>query len=265
VAVKKNNFATGPHGTAVTLTNSDDVPGNDAFGQGVKSTGCTANYYSTATLDRPTAQYVMEVICPSGGGTVYMGWDSVTWPAGSSSNQIWARFYARIPVRPVTSTGYTDMAQFLAFDETNGVPFSYLHVAIASAASGEMFATNGTSSVTGSIPVVQGQWFRVEVRAQFSTTSTGNGALRYYEQADAPLTDYTEEITWTGWDEPGASVVDQAIFGYFAGATLASGITMYMSGIELNTVDWPGPAPFRPGKGVPGILSSPVAIHSDVR
>lgn len=261
---KKNNFATGPHGTGITAANSDDVPGNDSLTGGNLSVGATKTYYDASLLDRNTAQFVMKASVPAGLGSANVGWDDVAW--GTSSNQVWTRFYCYLPALPI-ATQRTSLVQIWSFDDINGVYFVNFNMGVATDSANELFVWESdpaTQIVLGSNPVATNQWVRFEIRAQFSTTSTANGELLYFEQADAPLTDYTDSITWSGWDDNGANA-NQALFGYTTPASSAGAVTIYYSGLEINSTGWIGPAPFRAGKGVPGILTSPVAIHTDVR
>jgi hypothetical protein len=73
--------------------------------------------------------------------------------------------------------------------------------------------------------------------------------------------DYTETLIQTGKNY-GASTGSSFRLG--CANPLSNQTATTHSGWGMSTTDWLGPLPFRPGKGVPGIMSSPIAVHTDV-
>ena len=123
---------------------------------------------------------------------------------------------------------------------------------------GKVYMGNGpmttTVNTTNSMPL--NDWARIEVRMKFSLT-TGNADLKLFLDPDDDTP--TETISFSGVNSGTANATN-----YYTGSpfSVPNKPTTYFSGLELNDVGWPGPAPFRPGKGVPGILCNPVAIHT---
>lgn len=246
MTVLRNNFDTGPDGTSITVANSDDVPGNDAFDLvGGTGTGVVRQY--SATFSRPTAEFTAHLTTGSTAGAPNVGWTS----SMGSQSQIWFREYVYLSSYPPVY----DMVVFVC-DNT----VVYNAIIVIRATTGVLSVSNSPQSVTSpfSTPTPLGAWFRLEGRFQFSAT-TGNWELRLFDEADSDTP--IETKTATNWNL-GANSSTEFAFGY-AINSVANLPDLYLSGLELNNTDWPGPAPFRAGKGVPGILSTPMAVHGD--
>jgi hypothetical protein len=241
-----NNFDGGPDGTTLTAANSGQF-GNDPFDT-VAKTGTNTILRYSAAQGRPTAQFAMEASTGAASGTAYEYWAA---SAGNQS-QVWTRVY----MYWTAWSPLTTQIVFYCESVAGGGPCFYVFV---EASTGKLMMCNaaGSPRVKTTSGVILNSWFRVELRVQFSAT-TGNGELRYYEDADSDTE--TESVSFTGANLA-ASTADYYIYGY-AGAS-SNLPTMYLSGIELNNTGFPGPAPFRPGKGVPGVLTNPIAVHTD--
>jgi hypothetical protein len=244
MALYRNNFSSGPDGTTITVGNSG-AGDDDAFTACYKIGANTILAYDRAP-DRPTAEFVMEASTGAATGQAIVDWSSL------ALSQIYVRMYVYFTVLP---SAFNSPVIFACESTTS----TQLVVAVNSAAGNEIFAEEslGTHDVVSTGGITAGRWFRLEMRFQFSTT-TGNGEIRWYDDADSDTP--TETLTFTNWNL-GASTVTTAYFGYFVSHPNVAALRL--SGLELNSTGWPGPAPFRPGKGVPGILSNPIAIHTD--
>lgn len=235
-----NNFEGGPDGTDISVANSNQTNTQNAFDSVSVNSG-TLQYQKR--LDRPTAEYVMHA---STGGSANE--EAVTWSTsmGAKSN-IWFRVYVYYDVGTVWP------GSLVIFRALSGAtPCFWVGVG-----SGSLFITDGSTAngVYSALPVQLGTWFRIECRVQFSAT-VGNADLMYFTDADSDTP--ADIVSCTNYNL-GAPTADTFRFGYaFAASTLPN---VYMSGLELNDIDYPGPAPFRAGKGVPGILTNPIAIH----
>lgn len=254
MTILTNNFSTGPDGTDITTANSGGS-GDDAFDtyNNPASSDTILKFKDASGLDRPTAEYVMRVGSGVSSGTMYVAWST----SMGAQSQFWIREYFYFTTLPnnATSPGF-----FTSFKLPSTIGAS-LGILSSGGSAGCLFTENnpGTLFANASTPIVAGTWCRVEARFQQSTT-TGNGEIRYYAEADASVDDYTETFSFSNWNL-GASTVDFFLFGYYPGD---SGLEdMFVSGLALSDEDWVGPAPFRPGKGVPGILTNPVAVHTD--
>lgn len=256
MTVLRNNYSTGPDGTDITNLNSgtgeDDA--FDTYNNG-PSADTIYQFKSADGLDRPTAEFVAKHESGVSNGAMYGAW---TTSMGAQS-QIWLRCYGYFSALPDNFNSpffFNCYNQGLAkFGASIGI--------LSSDGTGKMFTEDpgGTVYVATSMPIIAGAWWRAEARFQHSVT-TGNGEVRYYEDADADSDEPTDVISFSNWNL-GAATMDMFLFGYYPGQ--AGLETMYLSGVAISNEDWIGPAPFRPGKGVPGILSTPVAITDDAR
>jgi hypothetical protein len=249
VTTLRNNFDGGPDGTAITAANSDDVPGNDAF-QVVSPTGSGSmlHYTDAVALGRGTAEYVMEISTSTTANDNAVIWST----AMGTQTQVWWREYVYLTAFPGGATRMT------IFESDNGAVYTG-HCEIGTV-SGKLYILNGarTSSqiTTNSLPI--NEWVRVEGRYLYSTT-VGSAELNLYLDPDSDTPD--ETISGSGWNMGAANSNSFAFGSAFA---VANKPTTYFSGLELNNTGWPGPAPFKV-RGVPGILTNPIAVHSDTR
>jgi hypothetical protein len=169
-----------------------------------------------------------------------------------AQGQIWTRFYGYYDASPNISTSPV-LFGIIGGGGTYGCLYLGLLVT-----TGQLYYTDSLRTVsipvtTNAIPVQN--WFRVELRAEFSAT-TGNADIRYYEDAD---TEDATDVLSVSSQNLGGPTADQFLYGYsFKVANLTD---LYLSNLELNNTGWPGPAPYKV-KGVPGIQPSPVAIHN---
>lgn len=250
----RNNFDTGPAGTTITAVNSGTVAGNDAFNVvSPTGSGTILRYTDAGSMGRGTATYVMET--KTGATATDNG---VLWSTSmGSQSQIWWREYIRPTALPASS-GATSMP---IFECDNGSV--YMVVVHYEASSGRLEFNDdpGVAPVsiltTNSLPL--NEWCRVECRIQFSTT-TGNFELRLYLDPDSDTP--TETISGSNLNLHAATANS---FAFGSPFSVANKPTTYYSGLELNNTGWPGPAPFRLGKGFPMMnLSNPIAIHQNV-
>lgn len=248
MTVLRNNFDGGPDGTTITVSNSGQEPGSDAFNV-VSSAGSQVvlQYASAAALGRPSAEYVMRAGTGTTAGQPYVSW---TTSIGSQT-QIWLRTYMYYSVLPNNAN-----SPVLFWAGNSGVDCSF--IGINSAGAKNLFITDNTTAnyAMTSGGITAARWFRVEARIQFST-STGNAELRWYDNADSDTP--TETISFSNFNL-GASSANMFEFGYvYADTSLEDA---YWSGLELNNTGWPGPAPFI-AKGIPGIQPRAIAPHTD--
>ena len=255
MTVLRNNFSAGPDGTKMTIANSgaNDDDAFDTMNNGSSPTICA--FYDAAVLGRSTAEFVLKV---STGSTVFA--PEAIWTSASLGvqTQIYTRVYIMFPVLPTSTTSPIVFFQALtgggsAFCSYIGLDKSTYQIYMT-----DKFDPGVGFKVQTSGAITAGQWFRIEARQQYSTT-TGNAELRWFNDPDTDVP--TETLSFTNQNLGGANT-DTWTFGY--GWSKANWQAMYMSGLELNNTDWPGPAPFRPGKGIPGILTNQTAIHTDV-
>jgi hypothetical protein len=248
----RNNFSTGPDGTNLTTANSGAVPGNDAF-NAISSigSGTILKYASAATLERPTAEFVLKTATGSTSDDNTVLWST----AMGNQAQIWLRQYLYLTEVPDDAQpGANDMAIFVC--DNGSVYCAKIYIG---STSGKLWLWNGpdTASAAMTNALTLNQWVRIECRMQFSST-TGNIDLKLFLEADAE--NPTETVSVTNWNL-GASAASNFYFG--SGFAEPNKPITYYSGLELNNVGWPGPAPFRLGRGMPnGMMTNSVAIHT---
>lgn len=240
----RNNFSGGPHGTVLTAGNSGQA-GDDPFDLvSTQGTGCVLQFKGAGALDRGTAEFVLN--CSSNSTAAAEG---VLWSTSmGTQTQVWMRQYMRMDSVPNTGSPMS------IFECDNGV--SYTGLIDIQPSTNVLKIWNGptTVSATTSNGIVDGQWFRVEARFQYSTT-VGQGELRLFLEPDSDTP--TETVSFTGANS-GAANSNSFAFGYPFVSTFMPSV--YVSGIELNNTGWPGPAPFKI-KSVPGIQPNAIAIH----
>jgi hypothetical protein len=251
-----NNFEGGPDGTTLTVANSDQSGTQDAFDALDSSgTGNVLKFMSAVNLARPTAEYVLHIAT---GSTINV-YPDVRWEASmGAQSQIWTRFYVYLTS---VSANVRDLNLFSAWTSatSNGVG-----VYIQNSGSPLSFAIlNFKTSAISYMPTVitAGTWHRVEFRATMSAT-VGSADLTYYSGDNVDTTTPTDTVSITGQNF-GASTANRFALGP-DWSYQANTPDTYLSSWELNNTGYPGPAPFRAGKGVPGVLTNPMAIHSDI-
>jgi hypothetical protein len=254
MTVLYNNLTTGPDGTNITNTNSG-LNDDDLFDtyNNPGTSGRILQYKSADGLNRPTAEFVMRAETAGTSGAQYVGY---TTSFGTQS-QYWVRFYAYFTVLPDNFLSPSLFESLLI----SGVSYRANLGVLTTGGARKLFTEtpSGSTYIATTNNIVQGAWFRVEARFQLSTT-TGNGEVRYYEDADSDIP--TETLSFSSWNL-GGSTADMYMWGYpRADVNLE---TLYMSGLAISNEDWLGPAPYRAGKGVPGILSTPIAVSDDAR
>jgi hypothetical protein len=245
MTVLRNNFDGGPDGTSITVANSGQVPGNDAF-NGVSADVSNNTIQYTAATDRPTAEYTGQFSSTS--PAVHAG---VVWSTSmGSQSQVWYRQYVKWMVLPTTSSPSL-------FTSDNGTV--YCGIVALNNDDDKIMVVNSTETVSSSFSssISLDTWYRIECRFQFSST-TGNWEARLYAGDDVDTDSPTETISASNWNL-GASSANNFGFGYVR--SFAGQPDMRLSGLALSNEGWIGPAPFRAGKGVPGILTNPVAQH----
>lgn len=258
----RNNFDGGTTGTVITTSNSG-ASGGDAFDYVQKSSSTSTLAYADSGalgLNRGTTEFVMS----EGTGSVASCTNFVGWrTAFGTQSQYWARFYLYFSNIVTNSTHDTNLfSSYL----TSGLPGVSVFLSTDAALPYQLYIWNGYSSTYTQMTTVMvpSTWYRVEFRATLSTT-VGTSDLYLYAGADADTPVVTEHVVLNSQNFGTATVNTVTIgqdYGYSVGQ--ANTPVIYYSNFEVNTTGYPGPAPFRPGKGCPGILSSPVAIHSDV-
>lgn len=253
MVVLRNNFTLGPDGADIRLIAGGEDDPFDVWNDSATQAATILKFKSAEGLARPTAEYVMRCATGAVGNyNTYVGW----YTSFGVQTQFWTRFYCRFPTLPDNTLS---PLMFQALDVSTGNYRCDIGCYRAGGAH-KLFSENaaGTLHVETVSDIIEDAWFRVEARFQVSTT-TGNGEVRYYEEADADLLDYTEALTFSNWNLGGADA------SYFIlGSTVpdANVEDVYFSGFALSTEGWIGPEPFRPGKGSPGILTNATAIHT---
>jgi hypothetical protein len=253
MTVLRNNFDGGPHGTVITTANSAQG-GDDFDAVSVQGGGGAIFQYKSATLlgvDRPTAEFVLH--CYNGATAAQ---EAVQWSTSmGTQTQIWWRLYCyfeTLPPGPLNPT---------IFECDNGAAFTgSLDIQAAVGEVGTLKLWNGPGTVsdfsTNVMPT--DQWVRLEGRYQYGTGTSGSADVRIFLEADSETPTETLSISACNM---GAVSSTTWTWGYpFSRANQPN---LYLSGCELNNEGWPGPAAYRPGKGVPGLLSTPIAVHTD--
>lgn len=255
MTVLRNNFDGGTAGVTITVANS--APGGDPF-DSVSSTGTGAVVRFVSATDRPTAEYVMET---STGATATT--PSVVWSTSmGAQGTIYTRWYAKFTVIP--TSGNNDNVMFMVWSGAThccSIWMTNLDHTLDSAVMGQVtiLTSPGSTSLPMTTVIAAGLWHRFEFKATMSA-STGVGELRLYAYPDTDSDTPTETLSVTGQNFGAASANS---FRLGCANPLSSQTPTIHSGWELNNTGWPGALPFRPGKGVPGILSTPVAVHTD--
>lgn len=241
-----NNLDAGPHGTTVTVANSNDN-GGDAF-DSVDSAGATTVLAYSSTPARATAEYVMKT---SVGATAAM--PHVTWSTSAGTqSQVYLRLYAQLGTMTASNAP-------LFMSMLNGSICASIE--IAGTATPKMWVAGLSSFSAGTVTIPIGVWFRVEARFAFGNTTTpGTADARFYLDADSDV--ISETLTFPSFDSRNTTA-NQFHFG--PSQALANYPITYHSGVALSTDGWIGPAPRRLGTGAPaGNLSTPTAVHDSL-
>lgn len=251
-----NNFEGGPDGTTVTVANSDQAGTEDAFDVVDSSgTGNVLKFKSAATLNRPTAEYVLRIAT---GSTINV-YPDVRWETSmGAQSQIWTRFYLYLTS---VSSNLRDLNLFSAWTSatTNGVAVYVQNSGTPSPLA--IFNYKAGVSTFMATPITAGAWHRVEFRVTMSTT-IGSADLTYYSGDNVDTMTPTETLSLAGQNF-GASTANRFALGPDV-SYQANTPDTYLSNWELNNTDYPGPAPFRQGLGYPtGNLTNSVAPICD--
>jgi hypothetical protein len=251
MTLNNNNFNGGPDGTTISSSNSGQY-GDTPF-IGAAATGGVLQFTSSALLNRPTAEFVALFSTNSSGSPVYFYW-------ALTATQVWMRVYILFTSVPTTAT--VDPCLFTMRSAT----VIRLGVYLRTSTSPNTFylKNQNTGLVTdmGPLTISTNKWCRLEFRGLLSTT-VGSADLRYYGDDDVDTNNITASCSQTGQNYNSTSATNMMI-GEISGAT-PNIPSMYYSNWQVNTTDWPGPAPFRQGLGAPsGNLTNPIAIHSAV-
>lgn len=245
----RNNMEGGPPNTVVTTANSNQFGDNpwDAVNSTGANTDLRFAHSDAFGLNRPSAEYTLLTQSDTV-GTPYTAWNI----AMGDRAEFWARFYIYLPSISV-NPGNRALFSVYSFDtlcmsvwlKTSAAPFV---LQIRDSAS---LITSMTTALVG------GEWNRIEVRALIS----GTADLRLYKGDAADSSVATESIAQTGANYGPEAYFEEWRFGQHV-TTGNSIMTVYTSSMELNNSGWPGPAPFRAGKGCPGVLTNAIAPHS---
>lgn len=256
MTVLTNNFSGGPDGTTISTSNSGQF-GDDAFDAvDATGTGQVTKFASVgaANLNRPTAEYALQVSTGSTVNSPYVEWST----SMGSQAQIWTRFYFYLV--SLNNTSLHDLDLFSI--STSGGGTDQVSFRIRTTTTPYLFQisndNSGTLSTLGSTPVVTGEWARIEFRSTIN--SSGSADLYYYGGANVDTTTYTDSVSQASQNY---GVLSAATFRLgHSNSNLANIPTIYFSNWELNNTGYPGPAPFRQGLGTPsGNLTNPIAIH----
>lgn len=249
-----NNFAGGPDGTTLTTGNTGQSSDNGFDSVDSAGTGTICQFVNVGAnnLARPTAEFVLGM---STGSTATS--PGVTWSTFGSIAQIWTRFYVYF-TNPVSNV----VDQCLLEVDTTGGPCCSLWLRVSGTPICFQLSdsTRGNTINMGSQAVQTGAWTRIEFFADMgATTST----LNYYSGANTDTTTITHSITQSPGNYGATGTCNSITLGQGANSQ-ANTPTTYFSNWQVNNTGYPGPAPFRAGAGCPGILTNPIAIHSDI-
>jgi hypothetical protein len=254
VTVLRNNFDGGPDGTVITTANSGQVPGNDAFDfVQPQGSGMSMQFASAAALGRATAEYVMNIATAATSGQLNVIWST----SMGSQTQVWWRYYMYLVALPTATANNPTI-----FEMDNGA--AYGGVLLINKATNSLRVVTGSGATstfaTGAVALSAGRWYRIEGRYQAGTGTSGSCDVRLFDEPDDDTP--AETISLSGVNM-GTTSANSFTFGWIFNDVNYP--HMYMSGLELNNTDWPGPAPPRLGKGTPaGNLTNPVAIHQSL-
>ena len=249
-----NNFNGGPDSTTLTTGNTGQYLDNAFNSVDSSGTGTVCQFASAAAnnLNRPTAEFVLSM---STGSTATS--PGVTWSSFGSLAQIYTRFYVYFTsvvsnttdqcLLDITSTGSACCSLWLRVSTT---PFCF-----------EIQNATGSKKSDMSSQAVQvGAWTRVEF---FADMFNGTSTINYYADPNTDTTTITHTLIQTATSYGASGTCDAVTLGQGAHSQ-ANTPTTYFSNWQLNDSVYPGPAPFRPGAGCPGILPNPSAIHTDI-
>jgi hypothetical protein len=251
----KNNFSGGPSGTVITTSNSGQY-GDNSFDFVYNSGSGVVQRFKDATgLDRPTAEFVMEL---STGSSVPSAAPSLEWAASLGTNaEIWTRFYVKFTA---VASNARDLNIF-----TTGVNGSNSNKSVVwILTTGSPITIGVTNARTGSgavsnTPITAGEWHRIEVHVLMGT-SGGLTEVQYYSGDNVDSITMTDSVTHSGQNYGSTSLGVVGLGQWWAYQLNTP--TTYFSNWETSTDGWIGPAPFRQGLGSPsGNLTNPVAIH----
>jgi hypothetical protein len=256
MVVLRNNFEGGPDGTTITTGNSNQTGAQNAFNiVNSSGTGAILKYTSSAVaaLSRPTAEYVMQMQTGSTYTTPNVRWTS----AMGDQTQVWMRWYTYFTSVGSSANNLT-VASIDIFDAP-GVMIGLRATSTPYCLYSD-FVGGGSPVYMTSTPIVSNTWYRVEFRAT-CTFSSDTADLYLYADDNADGDTYDDHISITGqFSNTHADGVSLGNNQSTGGQTNIP--ATYYSGWEVNTTGYPGPAPFRAGKGVPGILTNPICIHT---
>lgn len=256
-----NNFDGGAAGSNILTSNSGADNGN-AFTYINTGNGGTAAFCDVEVLglNRNTAQYVVGMSSgASTGATTAVGWTSGVI---GTLTTFWTRFYVYFSSF-LANTG-ADTNLFSAYLSSIGTGAGVnIYLSCNPAPPFQLYIWNDFSQTFSQMTtgLVAGVWNRVEFTATLSTT-VGTATMSLYADPNADGVTPTETVSQTAQNY-GTSTMNQVSLGMDNGWQTNTP-TFYFSNWQFNNTGYPGPAPFRPGKGFPGILPYPIAIHSDV-
>lgn len=255
-----NNFDGGVTGSQITTANSGVNPADNAFTYVGQSNTGTCQYGNVAALglNRSTAEYVMAMASgATSSATAYVGYNATFL---STLTTYWTRFYVNFSSLLANSTA--DTCLFSSY-HTSGLPGVTIFLSCTPAPPFQLYIWNGYSSTFSQMTtaIVAGVWNRIEFTATLGT-STGSASMSLYAGSNADGVTPDETVTQSAQNY-GTTTINSASIGMDYGWQTNTP-TVYFSNWQINNTGYPGPAPFRPGAGCPGILTNPIAIHSDV-
>lgn len=262
MTVLRNNFDGGVNGDAITAANSGAF-GQDAFDAVQDDTPKALIQFAGVDvngLNRSTAEFVMATATASNaaaGNVVVAAW---TTSMGSQS-EFWTRFYLYLSS---LASNISDQNIFAAAGAgSDGMGIWVMSTAPTRTIQIRDLNGTGTTRNTSTTALTAGQWLRIELHATFtSVRGTSSSEMRLFMDDNVDTDTPTEIVSQTGGDY-GVLPASQYFVGAAWDPVQKSQPNTFWSNWELNNIDWPGPSPFRAGKGVPGILTNPISIHSD--
>jgi hypothetical protein len=180
-------------------------------------------YSNTHTFDGHNAM----IITGASGHYRYVRWNRL-----NGLLRLYARVYVWVP-----SGTLDDNIALCEFDDTSVSPACFLFIDTA----GKPRIANSSQTTftgAGSVAITRGQWVRIEAEI-FPSTTNGIVTLRLYNDPNAPVDSFDEEIT-ADIGNCGASIGNAGI-GQCTTAFPSGGISVWVARFTLSTEGWIGP------------------------
>ena len=216
-----NSFEGGSDGTTLTAGNSGGLSG-DPFNAVSIGAGGILRFETARAMHGDLSLFVSE---PASAVAIYGAW---TFGAQS---ELWARLYLNLDV---ASSGSYARGLFRFF--AGGSERSGLRIKNTRALNVNNHVGTESADTTTLIPL--DTWVRIECHAT-AETGTNNGAIEANLYLNPNSTVADETISLTGLDFGTSASFDEVRVGLLSGADC----DIYIDGIQVNNVGYPGPIP----------------------